>query len=286
MMLALDSPRWSELEAAGGNPLLVPRLVQSLATNPTDEDWVEVWEQLSHQWSPYSIAFAALPHLVQLAMQRGLETDPDFLLGLARTVDVLVSLGSPPADLRDAYDAALQQIKPIAERAAKEAICFPRRPRTTYLGVGPPETGSPEARYSAKEYVPALYALCALSGRERLGRELFFCLVASGPELDCPKCRAYLSGEFEEDGLVFQSRSSTWKPLSEEAWVTPRTQADVSKRVSGQDDFPWLVDLCCAAKQEEILLQVSHLYGTVTCPLCKAEFVPILEIVGSRAGLK
>ena len=29
-MVPLDSARWAELEAAGGNPLLVPRLIRSL----------------------------------------------------------------------------------------------------------------------------------------------------------------------------------------------------------------------------------------------------------------
>ena len=90
-MLALDSPRWSELVAAGGNTSLVPRLIQQLREAPLSDGWSELWEQLSHQWTGYPVAFAALPHVVALGLRHGIVDDPDFLLGLGRTVGFCTS---------------------------------------------------------------------------------------------------------------------------------------------------------------------------------------------------
>jgi len=118
-MLALDSAWWSELKTGGGNPALVVRLIRSLAETSRNEDWDEVWEQVSHQWSAYSVAFAAIPHLVDIAIGQGIATRPDFLLGLGRTVDSLASLGPPPADLRADFETALHNISRYVERAAR-----------------------------------------------------------------------------------------------------------------------------------------------------------------------
>jgi hypothetical protein len=258
-MLPLSSPRWSELQAAGGNPFLVPRLIQTLTDNPTKRDWSEVWEQVSHQWSGYSIGFAAVPHLVHLAIRQGIVTTPDFLLGLGRTVDSLDCLGAPPPDLNSAFQAALQEVSPIIERAAKTA------------------------GYTPEEYICVLHAAAALSGHRGLGTQLFFNLYAGGPELDCPKCRAYLSGEFEESGLVFQSVNNRMQPLSEKAWVRPR-DPEPGRAGGGSTDeaFAWLVHLCKAAKQVEVLEKIRLLYGTLTCPLCAAEMEVMGEIERSH----
>src|SRR5262249_4121848 len=157
--------------------------------------WDEVWEQLSHQWSGYSIAFAAIPHLVRLAMRQGIAVTPEFLVGLGRTVDSVVSLGPPPADLTGEFDAALGEISRVVQAAARTS------------------------GYRRVDYLCVLYAAAALSGRHSLGRELFFSLSASSPELDCPQCRGHLSGEFVECGLAFQSVDSHMQPLSGRAWV-------------------------------------------------------------------
>jgi hypothetical protein len=216
-MLPLTSARWSQLEAAGGNPSLVPRLIHSLADAPSTRNWAEVWEQLSHQWSGYSIAFAAVPHLVQLAIRQGLATSPGFLLGLGRTVDSLASIGPPPADLGGELEAAVRAITPVVQAAA----------------------GTPG--YACEDYLCVLHAAAALSGRRGLGMKLFFSLYGSGPELECPRCGAYLSGEFEEGRLVFQSVNSRMQPLSGKAWVQPREPVPGSSDdVPTVEDFKWL----------------------------------------------
>jgi len=259
-VLALGSARWSELEAAGGNPLLVPRLIQALTNGPTARDWGEVWEQVSHQWSGYSIAFAAVPHLVHLAIKQGIGAKPEFLLGLGRTVDSLACLGCPPADLRGDYEAALREVSPIVESAARAP------------------------GYTPEDYICVLHAAAALSGRRGLGTRLFFSLYAGEPELDCPECGAYLSGEFEESGLVFQSVNSRMQPLSEKSRVRPRQLgARMSEGDSAAEPFAWLAELCNAAEQAEVVGKIRLLYGTLACPLCATDIMVMSEVQRSHA---
>ncbi len=259
-MLPLDSPRWSELVAAGGNSLLVARLIRNLTANPTPGDWAEVWEQVSHQWTGYSTGFAAVPHLVRLAHQQGIEATSEFLLGLGRTIDCLASLGPPPADLRNDYEAALRQVTPIVQRAAKAP------------------------GYSPDDYVGVLHAAAAISGRRGLGSELFFSLYAGAPELDCPKCGAYMTGEFKEGGLAFQSVNTRMQPVSEKAWVRPRQlSAGLVDSDALAEPFAWLAELCQAAGQEEVLSKIRSLYGNLACPLCAAEMVVMSEVQQTHA---
>jgi len=235
---------------------LVLRLIRSLADAPSSQDWDEVWEQVSHQWSGYSIAFAAIPHLIQLGIRQDLTTDPGFLLGLGRTIDSLASLGPPPPDLRSDFEAALRAVSPAVKEATKA-------------------TG-----YSRENYLCVLHAAAALSGRRGLGTELLFCVFASGPGLDCPRCKAYLSGEFEESGLAFQSINSHMQPLSKKAWVRLRKLGRGSSKDSHPaEDFMWLAWLCRAAKQKRLLSEISFLYGTLVCPLCGTEIIVMSEIM-------
>lgn len=253
-MLSLDSPRWSQLKAAGGNPSLVTGLIRSLVLSPSKHDWDEVWEQVSHQWTAYPIAFAALPHLIQLGIEQGIAKSPEFLLGLGRTVDSLARLGDPPADLEADFAAALRQVAPIVQA----------------VSVTP--------GFSREDYLCVLHAAAALSGRCGLGTELFFSLYASDPELDCPSCEADLSGAFEDGGLTFQNLNSHMQPLSEKA----RVQSKVFNSGSADDrdnDFEWLVGLCRAARQEELLGQVCLLYGEMACPLCGAVINVMTEMM-------
>ena len=79
-MLNLESKRWDDLTAAGGQGgRFVAQLIAALTDNPTDEDWGEVWEQVAHQWTLESAAYAALPHLLRLGIAQGITDNPEFL---------------------------------------------------------------------------------------------------------------------------------------------------------------------------------------------------------------
>jgi hypothetical protein len=75
-MLALDSPRWSELEHAYGPAVDIPDLLRALDDLPRSdgesEPWFSLWSALAHQGDVYSASFAAVPHVVRV-----LSTAPD-----------------------------------------------------------------------------------------------------------------------------------------------------------------------------------------------------------------
>jgi hypothetical protein len=116
-----------------------------------------------------------------------------------------------------------------------------------------------------------------------LGKELFFSLCASEPELNCPGCGAYLLGQFDGDGLTFQSVNSRMQPLSERASVQPREAVPATAdNALPSDDFSWLVALCRLAGQERLLQQIRSLYGLLVCPLCGREIGVMSEIMRDR----
>lgn len=261
-MLALDSTRWSDLQSAGGNPLLVPRLIQRLATNPTEQDWAEIWEQVSHQWSLYSSAYAALPHLLRLGIKQGISTQPDFLLCLGRVAAPLECTEQCPEDLKPPFEAALREAAAIALEAAQNSAAEPR------------------------DYVCVLQAAAALNGRRVPGTQLFFSLGSKSPEveLNCPECDEYLLGELGAEGLYLQSVDIHAKPRSKKVKVIPREPPTGSW--TGEDlppeDFDWLAVLCQRAKQDQVLFWICCLYGKGRCPMCLAEFTVMSEVESSH----
>src|SRR5262245_58786629 len=98
-MLDLDAQRWKDLSAAV-DPMLVPRRIGQLALRPTENDWTELWEDISHQGTLYSSAYAAVPHLVRLGTMQGLTETPTFLFTLGRIAAPYERDAEPPPDLK------------------------------------------------------------------------------------------------------------------------------------------------------------------------------------------
>jgi hypothetical protein len=73
-MLALDDPRWSDLFDAYGAATEIPDLLRKLASSPGPksdyqaEPWFTLWSSLCHQGDVYSASYAALPHIVRIAI--------------------------------------------------------------------------------------------------------------------------------------------------------------------------------------------------------------------------
>jgi hypothetical protein len=259
-MLDLDSDRWERLSAAGGHPKLVPRLIRSLSQRPTPGDWAEVWEQVSHQWTLYSSAYAALPHLLRLGIAQGICTQPDFMLGLGRVAAPLERAEPAPEDLKPAFDEALREAADVTIRAAKTSA------------------------YQPKDYLCVLQAAAALNGRRGPGTQLFFSLFDGSPELECPGCGAYLCGEMLSDGLYLQSVDSHMRPLSKKARAIPRAQSAARWKDDNppEDDFEWLEALCREAGQEQVSCWLGCLYGRAACPVCGAELSIMQEVERSH----
>ena len=114
-MLSLDDPRWDDLNHAYGPAVDVPPLLRRLAENPKqlglrDEPWFSLWSSLCHQGDVYTGSYAAIPHVVQIALSTPGPIDFSFFM-LPASVDVARIKGRGPeipSFLAPAYDQAIK----------------------------------------------------------------------------------------------------------------------------------------------------------------------------------
>ncbi|WP_312112576.1 MULTISPECIES: hypothetical protein [Stenotrophomonas] len=77
-LIALDDPRWAELQHAYGAADDIPELLANLSIpkaersedDPIEDTWHELWSSLCHQGDVYSASFAAVPHIVDVLLQQ------------------------------------------------------------------------------------------------------------------------------------------------------------------------------------------------------------------------
>ncbi|EKT4447823.1 TPA: hypothetical protein UM521_001860 [Stenotrophomonas maltophilia] len=77
-LIALDDPRWAELQHAYGAADDIPELLANLSIpkgeraddDPIEDTWEELWSSLCHQGDVYSASFAAVPHIVDALLQQ------------------------------------------------------------------------------------------------------------------------------------------------------------------------------------------------------------------------
>jgi len=137
-MLALDSPRWDELNHAYGSAGDIPALLSQLDSFPKsngyrDEPWFSLWSALAHQGDVYSASYAAVPHVVRV-----LATDPtkaDFnFFGFPAWVEICRQRRSAaiPPDLEADYFESLSKLPSLAavalpvsrdETLVRSALC-------------------------------------------------------------------------------------------------------------------------------------------------------------------
>jgi hypothetical protein len=169
-MLSLDSPRWNELQSRGGTGALTARLLKRVRAGDLAA-LTELYEQCCHQTSPGEVAFAAIPHLIDIA--RGLpELNRIAPLVIAGTVkagcDARPSEAPAiPSDLRADYEAA-----------AREAL----RMAATSLNTTGLERG---------QVVSLLGVVAAYQGHCDLAMHLFL-HGGSDHDLSCPECGEYI----------------------------------------------------------------------------------------------
>lgn len=116
-MLELDDSRWSELTHAYGAASDIPDLLRELAKRAeqqgaNDEPWFTLWSSLCHQGDVYTASYAAIPHVVEIALSQANPIDFGFLL-LPASVDVARTNGRGPEVpdfLLAAYDFAISRL--------------------------------------------------------------------------------------------------------------------------------------------------------------------------------
>lgn len=127
-MLKLDDSRWAELVHAYGAASDIPALLRRLAESPQQqgpdaEPWFTLWSSLCHQGDVYSASYAAIPHVVDVALSTAGPIDYSFFL-LPASVDVARVNGrgpEVPSFLQRAYDEAIQRLLDCAMARRGEA---------------------------------------------------------------------------------------------------------------------------------------------------------------------
>jgi hypothetical protein len=170
-MLALDSPRWATLKAsAGGSGALAARLLQAIRAGAVSE-FGELYHQCCHQLGVGEVAYAAVPHVIDIA--RGLpvreRVEPLVIAGTVAACCAAFPSETPPIpdDLRADYEASARPAHLMATAALGETV-WRRGEVVELLGV-----------------VAAFQAHCDLAIH-------LFLHGGSDYDLSCPECGEYI----------------------------------------------------------------------------------------------
>lgn len=123
LLLALDSPRWGELEHAYGTATDIPALLAQLSNLPSStgdsEPWFSLWSALAHQGDVYSASFAAVPYVIE-ALSLSPESADFTYFQFPAWVEVCRHKNGTeiPADLAPAYLASLKRLPQLVAAAA------------------------------------------------------------------------------------------------------------------------------------------------------------------------
>jgi hypothetical protein len=122
-MLALESPRWSQLSHAYGSAEDIPPMLRELWQLPgsqgDSEPWFSLWSALAHQGEVFDSSFAAVPHVVAALATAPYKADASYF-HLPAWVEICRSKSGPPIppDLEAPYFNALAQLPALVAAAA------------------------------------------------------------------------------------------------------------------------------------------------------------------------
>ena len=126
-MVPLESSEWNRLQHAYGAASDIPDLLRRLVADPRpkkphDEPWESLWSSLCHQGDVYTASYAAVPHIVQIALNTTGPIDFSFFLLPARVEIARQRKRGPevPQDLEWAYFSALRSLIECASRHAAD----------------------------------------------------------------------------------------------------------------------------------------------------------------------
>jgi hypothetical protein len=253
-MLDLRSPIWSRLKDAYGSAAGVPALITRLSKGGR-EVLGDLYGAICHQGTVYDASFAAVPHLVDIALSA---QDPNFraevlvLVGsIAKSTDD-ARRGPSPADIHFAYAGALDRARPLIASTLKESL---KPPGAIYL----------------------LEAAAALAGFTTLGRVLTG-FVDKEFHIACPACARELYIWPSETGLETAAEDPVRDPHCRRTPVSSGPTPDSPL----QSSYDWLLREGGVALQE-IRPRLPYLFGSGTCPSCGAPFCLLDELALSSS---
>jgi hypothetical protein len=114
-MLDRSSPRCKKLSQAYGSAEDIPAsLIQLKTAAPSEsfqsESWNSLWGSLCHQSDVYTASYAAVPHIIHLALKRPVCERFDFILMSAKIEAMRHRKASPraPRDLKCSYEDVIR----------------------------------------------------------------------------------------------------------------------------------------------------------------------------------
>ena len=125
-MLSLDSPRWAQLTQSYGSAEDVPRLLGALATVDEAEEraelWFALWRMLCRPDAVYDSAYAAAPHLIDVATDFELLERVAAIHFVSRIELMRRTPGAPsvPGDLLADYAEAVEALPTLVAGAIDE----------------------------------------------------------------------------------------------------------------------------------------------------------------------
>ncbi len=123
-MLNLDNPQWRLLNHAYGLATDTPSLLLQLSQAPhspmNSEPWASLWSSLAHQGDVYEATFAALPHIVKIALKNISTIDGSYFqfvawIEICRVAKHVII----PDDLEKPYFDALSQVPSLVAMCSK-----------------------------------------------------------------------------------------------------------------------------------------------------------------------
>jgi hypothetical protein len=168
-MLPLNSSRWDELAASsGGSGRMAADLIGQVRAGDQSA-YAELSEQLCHQFSVGEVAYAAVPHLVDLAASLGPyeRLNPLRIVGAVVAARATYARSAPPIapDLLDPYTAALSTCFDLTLASLRES-------------------------WSPGELLELIAVLASLKGANELAMHIFGC--GGSADLSCPQCGEYI----------------------------------------------------------------------------------------------
>jgi len=250
-VLALKSNRWRDLEGCFGSGEVIPDLLRRLDKKYSKQNRLKLWDHLFHQYSVYTAAFAAVPHLVRMLPNVDERANVDLLIdiGSIATFANERELKSVEADIRDGYQASLIEARGVA---------------VNLFGMVP---------LSEDELVYLLMGIPGLSGYNSLGIVLES-LSDKEFSCSCPDCSKRVFVSEKENALFSAVEEPYLNPDMEMLPVRPYEgeEAQWNGRFARENAVQWLSHLAQKAGEHELAKLLLNLFGVAACPHCGFEF--------------
>jgi len=229
---------WNGLHHAYGPATEIPKLLEQLRSNPSEDLWQEIWSCLCHQGTVYSASFAALEPLFEIAKfyPPGRREPALTLIGAIISSSDLHGIDVRPDEL-------ISRLLPTLSNLATEEM----------------EASGPDS----ESFIYCLQAASVFAGDLFWGRYLYH--LADGEfGGTCPNCGHDLYFVFEGTDVFVTAHEYVGpnKVDSQLNEVLPAHPAQLTNRAA------WLYATARNHDQFTVADQITYIFGETSCPEC------------------